>query len=102
MCFGDRLFFRDLLFRLAGILGYSGALANPKKLVDDVRSYPPVTLVHGNSDGVLPVSSLANAVAGLEAATVPVMSHVRPGLGHGIDEEGIKLGVAFLESIFRS
>mgnify|MGYP003388858831 FL=1 len=86
--------------QIAGILGYSGALANPTKLVDDIRSYPPVTLIHGDSDEVLPVSSLPNAVAGLEAAGVPVTSHVRPGLGHGIDEEGIKLGVEFLESIF--
>ena len=87
---------------VAGILGYSGALANPTKLVDDIQSYPPVMLIHGDSDEVLPVSSLPKAVGGLEAAGVPVTSHVRPGLGHGIDEEGIKLGVTFLESIFRS
>jgi phospholipase/carboxylesterase len=86
--------------QIAGVLGYSGALANPTKLVDDIRTYPPVMLIHGKSDEVLPVSSLPNAVAGLEAAGVPVTSHVRPGLGHGIDEEGIKLGVAFLESLF--
>ena len=87
---------------VAGILGYSGALANPTKLVDDIQSYPPVMLIHGDSDEVLPVSSLPKAVGGLEAAGVPVTSHVRPGLGHGIDEEGIKLCVTFLESIFRS
>ena len=87
---------------VAGILGSSGALANPTKLVDDIQSYPPVMLIHGDSDEVLPVSSLPKAVGGLEAAGVPVTSHVRPGLGHGIDEEGIKLGVTFLESIFRS
>ena len=87
--------------QLAGILGYSGALANPTKLADEVRSHPPVTLIHGDSDEVLPVSSLPKAVEGLEAADVPVTSHVRPGLGHGIDEEGIKLGVAFMESLFK-
>lgn len=87
--------------QLAGILGYSGALANPGNLANDAQSHPPVTLIHGDLDEVLPVSSLPKAVEGLEAAGVPVTSHVRPGLGHGIDEEGIKIGVAFLETILK-
>ena len=88
--------------QLAGILGYSGALANPRMLIDEIKSRPPVRLIHGDSDEVLPVSILSTAVQGLEAANLPVISHIRPGLGHGIDEEGIRLGVEFLESIFSS
>jgi phospholipase/carboxylesterase len=86
--------------KLAGILGYSGALANPAMLIDEIKSCPPVKLIHGDSDEILPVSILSTAVQGLKAANVPVTSHIRPGLGHGIDEEGIRLGVQFLESIF--
>ena len=88
--------------QLAGILGYSGALANPAMLVGEIRSRPPVKLIHGDLDEILPISILSTAVQGLEAANVAVTSHVRPGLGHGIDEEGIRLGVGFLESIFSS
>lgn len=86
--------------KLAGILGYSGALASPKNLLDEVKSYPPVKLIHGDSDEILPISILLTAVSGLKAADVPVTSHVRPELGHGIDQEGIRLGVEFLDGIF--
>ncbi len=86
--------------KLAGILGYSGALANPTVLIDEIKSCPYVKLIHGDSDEILPVSILLTAVQGLEAADVPVTSHIRPGLGHGIDEEGIRLGVEFLKTIF--
>ena len=45
-------------------------------------------------------TSLPEAVAALEAAGVPVEGHVRPGLGHGIDEEGLRLGLDFLKRVF--
>ena len=57
---------------------------------------PPVLLVHGDADEVLPVAALPRAAAGLRAAGVAVEAHVRPGLGHGIDAEGLALASAFL------
>ena len=84
----------------AGIIGYSGMLVGPETLASELRSRPPVILVHGDADPVLPVAALPAAVAALEAAGVPVQSHVRPGLGHSIDEQGLLLGMRFLaESI---
>ena len=86
--------------RLAGIIGYSGMLVGEERLADEIRSRPPVLLVHGEADPLLPVSALAGAVAGLEAVDVTVESYVRPGLGHGIDEQGVRLGMGFLARIF--
>ena len=80
----------------AAIVGFSGRLLAPELLPNDIRSRPPVLLVHGDNDPVVPFESLALAVSGLEAVGVAVEPLVRPGLGHGIDEEGLRRGGAFL------
>ncbi len=85
---------------LAGILGFSGMLVGAETLPSEIRSRPPVLLAHGEADEVVSVQALPAAVTALEAADVPVEAHVRPGLGHGIDEEEIALGRAFLGQIF--
>ena len=81
---------------LAGIVGYSGMLADPDELRTEVRTRPPVLLVHGDADEVLPVASLPQAKLGLEAAGLDVVTHVSPRLGHSIDEKGLQLGATFL------
>ena len=81
---------------LAAILGYSGTLVAPDKLADEVVSRPPVLLVHGEADPVVPFQALSKAQAALEGAGVDVQTISRPGLGHGIDEEGIRAGAALL------
>jgi phospholipase/carboxylesterase len=85
---------------VAGILGYSGMLIGPELLADAIKSRPPVFLAHGDADDVVPVSSLADAVAGLEAAGVSVSQHTSPGLGHGLDDDGVSKGMEFLAGIF--
>ncbi len=40
--------------KLAGILGYSGRLLAPDLLADELRSRPPVLLVHGTADPLVP------------------------------------------------
>ena len=83
----------------AGILGYSGRLEFPDLLATELRSRPPVLLVHGEEDPVVPFAQLATATDALKANGVPVEAHARPGLGHGIDIDGIKLGAAFLTTV---
>lgn len=78
------------------IIGYSGMLLGGDLLADEIQSRPPVLLVHGDADEILPVLSLETAKKGLEAVDISVESHIRPGLGHGIDEEGIQLGIQFI------
>ena len=81
----------------AAIIGYSGRLLDGGTFAAAVRSHPPVLLVHGEADGVVPVAALDEAVAGLKAAGIAVEAHRRPGLEHGIDGEGMALAAAFLE-----
>ncbi len=81
---------------IAGVVGYSGALAGPDRLPGEVRSTPPILLVHGDADQVVPFAAMAAAAQGLRAAGIEVETLRRPGLPHSIDEEGIAAGVKFL------
>ena len=82
--------------QIAGIVAFSGALPGDEGLRSDIRSKPPVLLIHGEADNAVPFQSMANAKATLEAAGVPVTAVARPGLGHAIDDTGIALGGDFL------
>lgn len=86
---------------LAGIVGFSGMLVAPEKLADELRQRPPILLVHGDADEVLPVQSLFEAAQGLAAAEVAAEWHVSQGTGHGIAEDGLELAAGFLRRIFR-
>lgn len=81
----------------AAVLGYSGLLAAPETLADEITVRPPVLLVHGQADEIVPHAALPDAEAALKDAGVPVEAVSRPGLGHGIDEDGIERAVAMLK-----
>ena len=85
----------------AAIVGYSGMLVVPEDIDADlfageIRSRPPVLLVHGDQDQLIPVQALMHAAQGLAALEVPVEWHISPGVGHGIDQEGLRQGGEFL------
>ncbi len=81
---------------LAGIVGFSGSLVGPERLAGEIRARPPILLVHGDADEVVPVQALPAAVAGLGAVELLVEWHVSPGTGHGIAPDGLELGGRFL------
>ena len=81
---------------VAGILGYSGALVGAEGLGTEIRARPPVLLVHGDADEIVPVQAMDRAAAGLRAHGIAVETLRRPGLPHSIDEEGLTRGGAFL------
>ena len=83
----------------AAILGFSGALLGADVLAAEARQRPPVMLVHGDADDVVPVEALFDAVAGLQGAEIPVQWIMRPGLPHSIDPEGIAAGGRFLRDM---
>ena len=89
----------------AAIVGYSGMLVMPDNVnVDafaaEVRSRPPVLLIHGDGDQLIPVQALLQAAQGLAALEVPVQWHISAGIGHGIDQEGLRHGGEFLAKCF--
>ena len=88
--------------QIAGIVAFSGALPGAEGLRSDILRKPPVLLVHGEADDVVPFQSMANAKAVLEAAGVPVQAMARPGLGHAIDDAGIALAGDFLRDVLKT
>jgi phospholipase/carboxylesterase len=84
----------------AGIVAYSGLLAGPEHLAE-TQARPPVLLVHGEADDLIPVEALHVAREALAAAGVPVEWHVRPRLGHGIDPEAQWLAGNFIAQVLR-
>jgi len=80
----------------AAIVGYSGALVGPQLLAAEIRSKPKTLLVHGDADPVVSFAALGAAQKSLAAAGVPVETLVCPGMGHSIDEAGLKRGGEFL------
>jgi phospholipase/carboxylesterase len=85
---------------LAGIVGFSGMLAAADTLKDEIRSRPPVLLVHGDSDEMLPAVLTQQAAQALEANGVEVGVHIAPGVGHGIDQTGLSHAARFLLNAF--
>ncbi len=81
----------------AAILGYSGMLVAPDKLEAEITCRPPVLLVHGEVDSIMPHQTLVSAQTGLKRVGVEVQTISRPDLGHSIDEEGIRHGAALLQ-----
>lgn len=80
------------------ILAYSGALLAPQSLAAELSTRPPpVLLVHGEADEVVPASRSRDAESSLRKAGVTVESLYCRGLGHGIDDAGISAGALFLQ-----
>jgi phospholipase/carboxylesterase len=89
----------------AAIVGYSGMLvmpenADPNVFAAEIRFRPPVLLIHGDADELIPVQALFHAAQGLAALDVPVEWHISAGIGHGIDQEGLRQGGEFLARCF--
>ena len=81
------------------IVSFSGALIAPEMLAGEIRCRPPVCLIHGEADTLVPVMSSRVAETVLEGAGVPVESHVLEGLGHGIDDAALIAAAAFLKRV---
>jgi len=81
----------------AAILAYSGRLVGAEIMPAEIRGRPPVLLVHGEDDEVVPVEGSRAAEAALLDLGVTVESHWRPGLGHGLDDVGIMQGALMLQ-----
>ncbi|MBV9374005.1 MAG: prolyl oligopeptidase family serine peptidase [Alphaproteobacteria bacterium] len=84
---------------VAGIVGFSGRLLAPELLASELRSRPPTLLVHGTEDPVVPYSSMAAAETALKAAGVPVETVTAVGIGHSIDDQGLRRGGQFLKRV---
>jgi len=91
--------------RPAAIVGYSGLFvlpdgAEPEAVSSEIKARPPILLIHGDRDDLIPAEALflsAQFLAGLE---IPAEWHMSAGIGHGIDQEGLRHGGEFLARRF--
>src|SRR5664279_3154738 len=89
----------------AATVGYSGILIMPgdamtEGFAAEIKSRPPVLLIHGDEDQLIPVQALTHSAQGLAAVGIPAEWHISPGVGHGIDQEGLRHGGEFLAKQF--
>lgn len=86
---------------VAGIIGYSGLMIAPERLAEDIGNKPPVLLIHGDADGVVPVQMTPAAARALETYGFDVKTLICEGTAHSIDEQGLAAGIGFAKSLFR-
>ena len=86
---------------LAGIVGYSGMLADSDALQTEVKTKPPLFLVHGDADPMVPFAAMGQAEAEFKAMGFEISTHASRGLGHSIDEAGLRLGGDFIARVSR-
>lgn len=84
---------------VAGIIGISGMLVAPERLGAEIRSRPPVLLIHGTDDDVVPFRSMAMADQALTAAGVQVETHVSRGVAHSVGQDGLAAAAAFARRV---
>ncbi|SFR50428.1 alpha/beta hydrolase [Litoreibacter janthinus] len=82
--------------QFAGVVAFSGRLLRPELLKDEAKSKPPVILIHGDQDDVVPPISMPEAGDALQEAGFPVYGHVMKGTGHGIAPDGLGVALSFI------
>ncbi len=78
----------------------SGRLLAPDLVGEELRSRPPVLLVHGTADSRISIDAMTEAETALRAADVPVETLTCDGTEHSIDQEGVVRGGLFLHRMF--
>ena len=89
----------------AAILAFSGALVGPERLSEatarDARGAPPpILLIHGDQDPLIPFEAMFMTAEALAGASIPTQWHLSLGVGHGIDAQGLRHGGLFLAEAF--
>lgn len=86
---------------IGAVIGYSGALVASHTLKEELKSRPPICLVHGEADEVVPFDAFSQAISVLQKLGVEVHGYSREELGHGIDPAGMQIGNKFLADILK-
>lgn len=84
--------------QIAGVVGFSGALLGEQAFGSEIKSRPPMVLVHGTADPIVPIEASRLAKETLAANGIEVSLHERPNLQHGIDAEGFEIALSFLKT----
>lgn len=82
---------------MAAVVAISGRLMRPEALASEARVKPPILLIHGDQDAVVPFDEMARAGDALVAAGFQTYGHVMQGTGHGIAQDGLQVALQFLK-----
>jgi phospholipase/carboxylesterase len=82
---------------MAGVVAISGKLMRPQTLAQEALVKPPVMLIHGDRDDVVPFGEMQAAGKALVAAGFETFGHVMQGTGHGIAPDGLGVAMQFLK-----
>ncbi|HVP86407.1 MAG TPA: alpha/beta fold hydrolase [Rhizomicrobium sp.] len=85
----------------AAIVGYSGLLAGAETQEPVGPDAPPIMLIHGDADPMIPAQALFMSAGALGHAGASVQWHISGGVGHAIAPDGLSLGGNFLAMAFR-
>jgi phospholipase/carboxylesterase len=85
----------------AAVLGFSGVLVGARKLKEEVTASPPILLVHGDQDPVIPVTAMFDSAEALAGAGFGAQWHLSYGVPHAIGPDGLELGGAFLAKFLK-
>jgi phospholipase/carboxylesterase len=76
------------------VIGFSGALTSPPK--EPLTARPPILLVHGDKDDMVPVAASLAAAEALCKAGHAASFHISAGAGHTIAPDGLDVATQFL------
>ncbi len=81
---------------VAAVVACSGRLLVPERLEADMLVRPPILLMHGDADPVVPFADMNAAGTVLARAGFDVWAHVMEGTAHGIAPDGLSATLGFL------
>ncbi len=79
------------------VIGFSGALVNPTALEQEIIAKPPICLIHGDDDQVVPLTRHRLTVQALNALDIPLKEYVIKDMGHSINNQALNLAINFLK-----
>jgi phospholipase/carboxylesterase len=82
--------------QIAGVLGFSGVLVGARGLKEQMRSKPPILLIHGDRDPTIPIPAMFDSAEALAASGHGAQWHISYGVPHSIGPDGLELGGEFL------
>jgi phospholipase/carboxylesterase len=83
---------------VAAVVAFSGRLLVPETLEAETLVRPPVLLLHGDQDPVVPFEDMALAGDALVGAGFETYGHVMEDAGHSISPDGLSAALGFLKA----
>ncbi|CAO3429280.1 alpha/beta hydrolase [Azospirillum endophyticum] len=88
--------------RCGAVLAFAGRIAAPAPTPDGSGWRPPILMVGGAADSIMPPAVVQAAAAHFRSSGFPVEEHLLRGVPHTITAAGAQLGLSFLERVLPS